>query len=78
MMDDFDVVITTFLRFSNVLCYFLMAHFMRIKKRPVLLARMVWGPQYGFFIQVSNVVSSRAFIYEIVNMFVKYLPIREI
>ena len=29
-----------------------------------------------FLIQVSNVVSSRAFIYEIVNMFGKDLPIR--
>ena len=54
MMDDFDVVITTFLRFSNVLCYFLMAH-MRIKKTCFvsytlagtdLLCMLNWGTQW--------------------------------
>ena len=75
-MDEFDVVITTFLRFSNVLCYFLMAHIMRMKKDLFCYLGWYGGPNMFLFIQVSDVFSSRAFIYEIVNMFVKYLPIR--
>ena len=60
MMDDFDVVITTFLRFSDVLCYFLMAH-MRIKKTCFVSKDGMGGLNTFFFkIQFSNVVSSRA------------------
>ena len=54
MMDDFDVVITTFLRFSDVLCYILMAH-MRIKKTCFVSQDGMGGPNTFFFFFFNSV-----------------------